>query len=804
MLLRSGNAKLLSKNNKKMSSCPHQRVANFGKSSTLRCSSEDCTSQGVWQCGTCQENFCGVRGKSHCLLHHKNTNHPIFKNIKNDRLWCHDCDKEIPRLLKKTTSNQITQRKSRGAALARLTRSRGRPLEECALESRPIAKSNDDFFDSICPRGLTGLLNLGNTCYFNAALQALSNCSPFASFFRYKANLRPWSTRQPIVSNAMAQIIQKLWAEQREPSIAPTVLLMRIREEFPQFRGWAQQDAQELIRCLLELLHRELGQPIFSYENQLANDEWLPNEDGNGDSGLSSDSEQSGVGDQQASTSRSRSVNERPIGFRSIVSEVFDGKLESSVRCLTCNNLSTTTETFQDLSLPIPSMEQLEKMAQESSTLGSSTSIVSKLMNWARWWLSWVVPQSISLEDCLDAFFTPDKLVGDDMYSCEKCKKLRNGVKTCLMSQLPEVLCIHLKRFRHDNFSSSKIWTRVDFPLFGLDASRWMADVRGEANYELCGLVTHEGSGADSGHYIAYCRNEIDSNWYEFDDSTVTKVDAAYVMTKEAYVLFYQRSISPNREAVRDEAFTMLHPTRNEPKYKMTHFISTDWLERVGSFASPGPITNHTLLCRHGHISPRRAQAIPHLVTRVTSSLWQLLHNEYGGGPELTSLHYCMLCERRQQRFEARKKREWEEFRKREISVIELEALDQGLTFSSHLPQNLISTSWFNNWMKFTNDPSQEPPNEINNECLLEAFDAGRRLRRRPAATQISRECYVYLQKIYGGGPEVFLLDGAQPGKDILEEWIQSAEDKLAESKEKFFEQAKERIDEEMKTEKEE
>jgi ubiquitin carboxyl-terminal hydrolase 20/33 len=44
----------------------------------------------------------------------------------------------------------------------------------------------------------------------------------------------------------------------------------------------------------------------------------------------------------------------------SIISLIFDGQIESQIECLTCNRRSTTIETFQDLSLPIPSREQLQ------------------------------------------------------------------------------------------------------------------------------------------------------------------------------------------------------------------------------------------------------------------------------------------------------------------------------------------------------------------------------------------------------------------------------------------------------------
>lgn len=92
---------------------------------------------------------------------------------------------------------------------------------------------------------------------------------------------------------------------------------------------------------------------------------------------------------------------------------------------------------------------------------------------WVAWlwsWLkSWFYGPTVSLHDCLAAFFSADELKGDNMYSCEKCNKLRNGVKFSKVIDLPEVLCIHLKRFRHELMFSSKISSHVSFPLTGLD-----------------------------------------------------------------------------------------------------------------------------------------------------------------------------------------------------------------------------------------------------------------------------------------------------------------------------------------------
>lgn len=42
------------------------------------------------------------------------------------------------------------------------------------------------------------------------------------------------------------------------------------------------------------------------------------------------------------------------------------------------------------------------------------------------------------------------------------------------------------------------------------------------------------------GHYVAYCRNDLNQMWYEFDDQSVTEVSESCVQNAEAYVLFYK------------------------------------------------------------------------------------------------------------------------------------------------------------------------------------------------------------------------------------------------------------------------
>ena len=450
------------------------------------------------------------------------------------------------------------------------------------------------------PRGLTGLQNLGNSCYMNAALQSLSNCPQLT---RFMLDCQSY-IRKPGIARSYCRLIKEIWDNRRPSYVVPTGIAHGIKSIFPLFRGYTQQDAQEFLRCFLDQLHEELKESHFSENGCVAHGNRFtvksvgPDinacEDNNAvnesdsetdsdadyetcDSGLSSEKSTFGAedenemnvnseempielnnqmdvtsespvptigssigstanqsmsnilitadvysnGDQnqcppqsmsQSSPSMSsmsttvtnspkKIINEksktRVTAYRSIISDIFDGRILSSVQCLKCDNISTTRETFQDLSLPIPSREQLIMLRQQqqqlshihhhlNQTLSTGTSsahqissslidltkdnvtgIYSWFWEWIDWFMAWILGPTVTLQDCLSAFFSADELRGDNMYSCEKCKKLRNGVKYSKVLELPEILSVHLKRFRHELMYSSKISSHVSFPLEG-------------------------------------------------------------------------------------------------------------------------------------------------------------------------------------------------------------------------------------------------------------------------------------------------------------------------------------------------
>lgn len=147
----------------------------------------------------------------------------------------------------------------------------------------------------------------------------------------------------------------------------------------------------------------------------------------------------------------------------------------------------------------------------------------------------------IQLSECLELFTTTEKLGVDDPWYCPTCKKHQQATKKFDLWSLPRVLIIHLKRFSYNRYWRDKLDILVEFPVKGLNMAKYIINQNhGPAVYDLIAVANHYG-GMGGGHYTAYGKNKDTGQWYYFDDSSVSSAIEDNIVSKAAYVLFYQR-----------------------------------------------------------------------------------------------------------------------------------------------------------------------------------------------------------------------------------------------------------------------
>nr|XP_046167891.1 ubiquitin carboxyl-terminal hydrolase 49 [Oncorhynchus gorbuscha]XP_046167892.1 ubiquitin carboxyl-terminal hydrolase 49 [Oncorhynchus gorbuscha] len=415
--------------------------------------------------------------------------------------------------------------------------------------------------------GVTGLRNLGNTCYMNSILQVLSHLQKFRECFLTldmceteellaKTNqgvagavvgsgsavtpgcplgrgmgkaasgglpavskqssppclnaaelVQPKeprsSTRQQMsLCHELHTLFRVMWSG-RWSLVSPFAMLHSVWNLIPAFRGYDQQDAQEFLCELLDKVQQEL--------------------------------ESEGSKRRIVIPITQRKLSKQVL---KVLNTIFHGQLLSQVTCLSCRHKSNTVEPFWDLSLEFPER-------YHSTEKGSAASLAYQ--------------RSCSLTEMLAKFTETEALEGS-IYACNYCNRKRRktshkplvlseACKQLLIYRLPQVLRLHLKRFRWSGRNHrEKIGVHVAFDQV-LNIEPYCCTDSGQSvhregyTYDLSAVVMHHGKGFGSGHYTAYCYNTEGGFWVHCNDSEMNVCSVEEVCNTQAYILFYtQRS----------------------------------------------------------------------------------------------------------------------------------------------------------------------------------------------------------------------------------------------------------------------
>ena len=168
------------------------------------------------------------------------------------------------------------------------------------ISGKMKAKNKKKSLQSSFQPGLCGLVNIGNTCFMNSALQCLSNIPRFTDWaMKYSLANDPQS-----VTHTYTNLIQAMWSGQNS-SFTPSSIKRSVSQYAPIFSDSAQKDSHEFMNSLFNALHMEF-EMTKSSDNQ-----------------------------------------------SSIVTDLFRIQTESRVTCLTCNTSDPLEETIYCLPLPL-------------------------------------------------------------------------------------------------------------------------------------------------------------------------------------------------------------------------------------------------------------------------------------------------------------------------------------------------------------------------------------------------------------------------------------------------------------------
>jgi len=336
-------------------------------------------------------------------------------------------------------------------------------------------------------KGLTGLTNLGNTCYINSCIQILSHTHELNMVLNnnYKKKINSEKIYDYTILIEWDDLRKLMWSQNciispgRFIKQLQTISIHKNREEFSDF---SQNDSSEFFLFLIDCFHTAIAREV--------------------------NVEISGNPKNNKDNLAIICFNKMKEIFKTEYSEIFEifyGLQISQIISLepetNGNVINNTPEQFMILNLPIPNIK------------------------------------SPSLIDCLDLYVEGEILEGENSWYNEKTKQKQNIQKKLIFWSLPQILVIDIKRFNPINFNKNQIF--ISFPLTELDLNAYTVGYQNNNIYDLYAIINHHGI-THGGHYYSFIKNG--NKWFCFNDTNVSEItDLNKLFTPFAYCFFYRK-----------------------------------------------------------------------------------------------------------------------------------------------------------------------------------------------------------------------------------------------------------------------
>ena len=333
--------------------------------------------------------------------------------------------------------------------------------------------------------GRTGLANLGNTCFLNSCVQALSHTHELQAVLttdKFERALKHSTDENNLIAE-WNNLRDVMWSQ--NGVVSPNRFVHHVQQlarkkDRDMFTGWAQNDLPEFLLFLIDCMHNTVSRSVkMKINGKIENDT------------------------DKLATACYNMLKKTYSSEYSDIMEMFYGIYVSELSSISGTTIhSVNPENYFILDLEIPN-------------------------------------KTSTLYDCFDAFTAYETMEGENAWFNEATKAREDVRKRITFWNFPKILVITLKRFSADG--GRKRQDVVDFPLTGLNLSKYVSGYNAKQYvYDLYAVCNHTG-GTMGGHYTAYVKTR-EGEWNHYNDTQVERnISEHKIVSTKAYCMFYRK-----------------------------------------------------------------------------------------------------------------------------------------------------------------------------------------------------------------------------------------------------------------------